>query len=70
MFSLSELKQTRFYREAFEEGKEEGRQEGREQGRREFYSSAVRRFLALGFSLEQVALCLGLSVEEVRQAAQ
>jgi predicted transposase YdaD len=24
MFSLSELKQTRFYQEAFEEGKEEG----------------------------------------------
>jgi predicted transposase/invertase (TIGR01784 family) len=61
MFSLSELKQTRFYREAFEEGREEGK--------REFYSSAVRRFLALGFSLEQIAQGLGLSVEEVKQAA-
>ena len=66
MFSLSELKQTRFYREAFEEGRELGR----ELGRREFYSSAVRRFLALGLSLEQIAEGLGLSVEEVKQVAQ
>ena len=65
MFSLSELKQTRFYREAFEEGRELGR----ELGRREVYSSAVRRLLVLGFSLEQIAEGLGLSVEEVRQAA-
>jgi predicted transposase/invertase (TIGR01784 family) len=62
MFSLSELKQTRFYQGAFTEGKLEGK--------REFYSSAVRRFLALGLSLEQIAEGLGLSVEEVRQAAQ
>ncbi|MBD2603044.1 Rpn family recombination-promoting nuclease/putative transposase [Scytonema hofmannii FACHB-248] len=69
MFSLSELKQTRFYQEAFEEGRQIGREIGREQGKREFYSSAVRRFLALGLSLEQIAEGLGLSIEEVRQIA-
>ena len=29
MFSLSELKQTRVYQEALEEGRQEGEQEGR-----------------------------------------
>jgi predicted transposase/invertase (TIGR01784 family) len=62
MFSLSELKQTRFYQEAFTEGKEEGK--------RELTLNAVRQFLALGFSLEQIAQGLSLSVEEVRQMAQ
>lgn len=62
MFSLSELKQTSFYREAFTEG--------RELGKCEVYSSAVRRFLALGFSLEQIASGFGLSVEEATQIAQ
>jgi predicted transposase/invertase (TIGR01784 family) len=62
MFSLSELKQTRFYQEAFTEGKEEGK--------REATLNAVRQFLALGFSLEQIAQGLSLSLEEVRQMAQ
>ncbi|MBW4477118.1 MAG: hypothetical protein KME54_09620 [Tolypothrix brevis GSE-NOS-MK-07-07A] len=74
MFSLSEFKQTRFYQDAFtegklegrEEGKLEGREEGKLEGKREFYSSAVRRFWALGLSLEQIAEGLGLSIEEVR----
>ena len=58
MFSLSELKQTRFYQEAFSEGKQEAT------------LNAVRQFLALGLSLEQIAQGLSLSVEEVRQVAQ
>jgi predicted transposase/invertase (TIGR01784 family) len=62
MFSLSELKQTRFYQEAFTEGREEGK--------REVTLKAVRQFLALGFSLEQIAEGLSLSVEEVRQVAE
>jgi predicted transposase/invertase (TIGR01784 family) len=74
MFSLSELKQTRFYQEAFTEGKEEGIEQGREQGieqgKREVTLNAVRQFLALGLSLEQIAQGLSLSLEEVRQMAQ
>jgi predicted transposase/invertase (TIGR01784 family) len=66
MFSLSEVKQTRFYQEAFTEGMEEGK----EQGKREVTLKAVRQFLALGFSLEQIAQGLSLSLEEVRQVAQ
>ncbi|MGI2903048.1 Rpn family recombination-promoting nuclease/putative transposase [Tolypothrix sp. VBCCA 56010] len=70
MFSLSELKQTRFYQEAFTEGKQEGIEQGREEGKREATLNAVRQFLALGLSLEQIAQGLSLSLEEVRQLAQ
>lgn len=66
MFGLSELKETRVYQEAKQEGREEGKQEGRLEAKLQ----AVPRFLALGLSVEQIAEGLGLSVEEVRQAAQ
>lgn len=54
MFGLSELKQTRVYREALEEGK----------------LQAVPHMLALGASVEQIAQALDLDVEVVRQVAQ
>lgn len=62
MFGLSEVKQTKVYQEAFQEGMEEGE-------RREKFRT-VPLLLKLGLSVEQVAQELGLSVEEVRQAAQ
>ena len=58
MFGLSELKQTRVYQEALQEGERKAKLE------------AASRFLALGLSVEQVAEALGLEVEEVRQEAQ
>jgi predicted transposase/invertase (TIGR01784 family) len=58
MFELSDLKQTKVYQEALEEGE------------RRANLKAAPRLLALGLSLEQVAEALGLSIEEVRQAAQ
>ncbi|MFQ4145204.1 Rpn family recombination-promoting nuclease/putative transposase [Chlorogloeopsis sp. ULAP02] len=58
MFGLSELKQTRFYQDAFQEGKQEGKQE------------AVPRLLALGLTVEQIAEALGLEVAQVREASQ
>ncbi|MEB3178017.1 MAG: Rpn family recombination-promoting nuclease/putative transposase [Nostocaceae cyanobacterium] len=62
MFELSDLKQTRFYQEAFEEGREEGELRAK--------LRAVRPFLALGLTVEQIAQALDLTVEQVRQAAQ
>lgn len=62
MFRLSELKQTRVYQEAFQEGIEQGERRGKLQ--------AVAYLLSLGASVEQIAEALNLSVEEVRQAAQ
>lgn len=74
MFGLDELKQTRFYQEVFQEGKEEGRQEGKqegiEEGQRQEKLRMVPRFLKLGLTVEQVAEELGLTIEEVQQAAQ
>lgn len=58
MFELSDLKQTRVYQEALQEGEQKAKLE------------ASPRLLALGLSVEQVAESLGLSVEEVRQTAQ
>ncbi|MFE1747167.1 Rpn family recombination-promoting nuclease/putative transposase [Coleofasciculus sp. H7-2] len=54
MFGLSDLKQTRVYQEAKEEGKLE----------------AVPRFLKLGLTLEQIAEGLELDIEAVRKIAQ
>jgi predicted transposase/invertase (TIGR01784 family) len=66
MFGLSELKQTRFYQEAFQEGIEQGIEQGELKGK----LKAVPGMLAAGLAIEQIAQALDLSVEEVRQAAQ
>jgi len=70
MFSLSELKQTRFYQEAFQEGVEQGKVQGIEEGKVQGKLKAVPAMLAAGLTVEQVAKALDLSVEEVRQIAQ
>ncbi|AFY44993.1 Rpn family recombination-promoting nuclease/putative transposase [Nostoc sp. PCC 7107] len=62
MFGLSELKQTRFYQQAFEEGEQKGRQEGK--------LLAVPPMLAAGLTIAQIAEALELSVDDVRKAAQ
>jgi predicted transposase/invertase (TIGR01784 family) len=62
MFSLSELKQTRFYQEAFQEGFQQGLQEGK--------LATVPRLLALGLTVEQIAQALDLDVEQVKKAGE
>ncbi len=56
MFSLSDLKQTRVYQQAKAEGKAEGKLE------------AIPGLIALGLTIEQVAIALNLTVEVVQQA--
>jgi predicted transposase/invertase (TIGR01784 family) len=58
MFGLSELKQTRVYQEAFEEGA------------RNEKLRTVPLLLKLGLTVQEVARELELSVEEVQQVAQ
>ena len=70
MFGLSELKQTRFYQEAFQEGVEQGIKQGEVRGEVKGKLKAVPVMLAAGLTVEQVAEVLDLSVEEVRQATQ
>ncbi len=78
MFGLSELKQTRVYQQAFAEGEQKGKQEGIKEGKQEGIKEGERRgkllavppMLAAGLTVEQVAQALGLSVDDVRKAAQ
>jgi len=65
-----EFKKTRMYQSIKHDGLEEGRQEGRELGRQEAKLEAVPRLLLLGLSVEQVAVALDLTVEQVQQAAE
>lgn len=65
MFGFSDLKQTRFYQEAKDEGKLEGKLEGKVEGKLE----SIPSLLALGLTPEQIAGALNLDVEMVRQVA-
>lgn len=67
MFGLSELKQTRFYQEAFQEGVEQGIEQSEVRGEIKGKLKAVPAMLAAGLTVEQVAEALDLSVEEVGQ---
>ncbi|WP_414752818.1 hypothetical protein [Anabaena sp. CCY 9910] len=62
MFGLSELKQTLFYQQAFEEGEQKGRQEGK--------LLAVPPMLAAGLTIAQIAEALELSIDDVKTSAQ
>ncbi|HEY9875582.1 MAG TPA: Rpn family recombination-promoting nuclease/putative transposase [Candidatus Obscuribacterales bacterium] len=66
MLGLSELKQTKVYQEALEEGKEIGQERGEEKAKLE----TLGRMLRLGLSLEVIAQSLDLPLEVVQQAAQ
>ena len=62
MLGLTDLKQTRFYQEAFAEGREEGI----EQAQRDF----VQRLASRGNSLEEIAELVELPLEAVQQILQ
>jgi predicted transposase/invertase (TIGR01784 family) len=69
MLGLDEFKQSRLYLEIFQEGQQEGLQQGLQEGERRA-KLAVRRLLALGLSVEQIATALELELEQVQQIAQ
>ncbi|MBW4432534.1 MAG: Rpn family recombination-promoting nuclease/putative transposase [Pelatocladus maniniholoensis HA4357-MV3] len=62
MLKLSQLKQTRVYQEALEEGRQQGQEEGK--------LAAVPLLLKAGVSVEQIAQQLEVEIEAVRQIAQ
>ena len=61
MLRLDDLKQTRVYRDALEEGREEGREEGK--------LAAVPLLLRAGMTVEQIAEQLQVDLAAVRQVA-
>lgn len=62
MLGLSELRQTRVYQEALEEGREEGMLEAK--------LKVVPKLLQRGFSVEEIAELIELDVETVMEKAQ
>jgi predicted transposase/invertase (TIGR01784 family) len=73
MLGLSELKQTKIYQEALEEGKqlgvEEGKQLGVEEGKEQAKLEAIPRMLQFGLSQEAITQILDLPLEVVQQVA-
>ncbi|NEQ73472.1 MAG: Rpn family recombination-promoting nuclease/putative transposase [Okeania sp. SIO2C9] len=69
MFSLGDLKQTRFYRDAFADGEGIGEQRGEQRGEQKAKEEAVTRMLKLGLSLEVIAESLDLPLSVVQQIA-
>lgn len=57
MLGLGELKQTRVYQEAFEEGKQEAKLE------------TIPQLLTLGLTVEQIAKALDIDVQLVQKVA-
>ena len=70
MLGLDELKQTRFYQDAQQEGLEQGIEQGREEERQLMLSRTVPMLLRAGLSIDQIAQQLQVEVEAVRLAAQ
>jgi predicted transposase/invertase (TIGR01784 family) len=60
MLRLSDLKKTKVYQEAFEEGSQ--------QGEVKIQLQIIPRLLSCGLSIEEIAEITGLEVERVRQA--
>ncbi|NEO54855.1 MAG: hypothetical protein F6K54_18275 [Okeania sp. SIO3B5] len=72
MFSIDDLKKTRFAQELMAEskaeGKIEGKIEGKTEGKIEGKLEVIPSLLRKGFSVEEIAEILELEVEQVRQA--
>lgn len=68
MFSLSELRKTKVYQEALEEGRQEGRQEALEQGRLRGKLESISRMQQLGITQENIAQVLELNLNLVKLA--
>jgi predicted transposase/invertase (TIGR01784 family) len=62
MFQLEDLRKTRVWQEAQEEGRAEGRTERSEE--------LVQKWLAKGMTIKEIAALLGVSVQEVRRLSK
>ncbi len=68
MFNLADIRDTRVFKDALEEGREEGLQEGLERERKA-KDKIARRLLAEGLAVKKIAQIVGLPVEKVRRLA-
>ena len=77
MFALSDLKNTRVYKDAVQEGvrrglhrgwqkgKEEGKQEGKKEGKKEGKQEIALNLLRIGMDVVQVSQVTGLTIAQV-----
>jgi predicted transposase/invertase (TIGR01784 family) len=70
MLGLSELKQTKVYQEALEEGKQQGLEEGLTQGKQQSKLETIPRMIEFGLSEDAIAQLLDLPIEVVQQVVQ
>lgn len=70
MIDVSGFKQSRLYQDIKLEGKLEGKLEARLEARLEGKLEVVPQLLSRGFTVEQTAQILGLTVEQVRQGIE
>lgn len=70
MLGLTDLKQTRFYQDAFADGQEVGREEGREEGRQAAKIELIQPLADQGISPQNIAQILKLSLDEVERVLQ
>jgi predicted transposase/invertase (TIGR01784 family) len=62
MFQLEDLRKTRVWQEAEEEGRVKGREEEREE--------LVRKWVEKGMAIREIAALLDMSVQEVRRLSK
>ena len=72
MLDLKDLKQTKFYQEAFEDGIEQGRAQGIEQGRTQGIEQGRAQGIEQGIQTQKLAMIsilqeLGLSAQQIAQ---
>jgi predicted transposase/invertase (TIGR01784 family) len=70
MFQLHDLRKTRVWQEAREEGIEKGIEEGIEEGIEKERAATIRKLLARGDDPKTVARTLEITVAEVRRLAK
>ncbi|CCI12389.1 conserved hypothetical protein [Microcystis aeruginosa PCC 9806] len=63
MFSLSDLRATKVYQEALEEGEEKGKEEGKEEKARQI----ALKMLSAGFPIAEIARFTDLSPATIEQ---
>jgi len=66
MLQVHDIRESRVYQEAREEGLEEGKQKGKVEGKEEGLALAIARMAANKMTIEQIAAILELDVERVR----
>jgi predicted transposase/invertase (TIGR01784 family) len=69
MLGLGDLKETKFYQEAYREGEQEGELKGKQEGVMEAKLEAIPELLKEGLTLEQIARALKLPLEFIQQVS-